>query len=126
MFSLPLKELIFLCFMHNYYCSLVKLQSDRLLHKLYQTDKQLFLNGSKSWLTNIRHMVKLLNIQELEIYNKDGLIKILKASYKNKVKNNLTHVKESSDSKLELFSTRYDNSNMPCYLNMIFVKLRVL
>ena len=110
--------------MHNYYCRLVKLPSDRLLHKLYQTDKQLFLNGSKSWLTNIKHMEKLLNVQELERCSKDGFIKILKTSYKNKVESNLTHIKESSDSKLELFSTLYDNSNMPCYLNMDFSKVQ--
>ena len=51
-------------------------------------------------------------------------IKILKTSYKNKVENNLTHIKESSDSKLELFSTLYDNSNMPRYLNMDFSKVQ--
>ena len=110
--------------MHNYYCRLVKLPSDRLLHKLYQTDKQLFLNGSKSWLTNIKHMEKLLNVQELERCSKDGFIKILKTSYKNKVENNLTQIKKTSDSKLELFSTLYDNSNMPCYLNMDFSKVK--
>ena len=47
-------------------------------------------------------MEKLLNVQELERCSKDGFIKILKTSYKNKVENNLTHIKESSDSKLEL------------------------
>ena len=48
-------------------------------------------------------MEKLLNIQELERCSKDGFIKILKTSYKNKVENNLTHIRESSDSKLELY-----------------------
>ena len=57
---------------------------------------------------------KLLNVQELERCSNDGFIKILKTSYKNKVENTLTHIKESSDSKLELFSTLYDNSNMQC------------
>ena len=69
-------------------------------------------------------MEKLLNVHELERYSKDGFIKILKTSYKNKVENNLTHIKESFDSKLELFSTLYDNSNMPCYLNMNFSKVK--
>ena len=90
----------------------MKLPSDKLLHKLYQTDKQLFLKGSKSWLTNMRHMEKLLNVQELERYSKDGFIKLLKIFYKNKIENNLAHIKESSDSKLELFSTLYDNFSM--------------
>ena len=48
-------------------------------------------------------MEKLLNIQELERCSKDVFIKILKTSYKNKVENNLTHIRESSDSKLELY-----------------------
>ena len=69
-------------------------------------------------------MEKLLNVQELERCSKDGFIKILKTSYMNKVENNLTHIKESSDSKLGLFSTLYDNSNMPCYLNMDFSKVK--
>ena len=59
-------------------------------------------------------MEKLSNVQELEGYSKDGFIKILKTSYKNKVENNLTNIKGSSGSKLELFSTLYDNSNTPC------------
>ena len=45
--------------MHSYYCRLIKLPSDRLHYKLYQTDKQLFLQGSNSWLTNIRHLEKV-------------------------------------------------------------------
>ena len=58
--------------MHNYHCMPVKLPSDGLLNKLYQTDEQLFLKGSKSWLTNIiRHMEKFLNVQELERHRKD-------------------------------------------------------
>ena len=69
-------------------------------------------------------MEKLLNVQELERYSKDGFIKILKASYKNKVENNLTHITESSDSKLERFSPLYDNSNMPCFLNTNFSKVK--
>ena len=70
--------------MHAYNCGLVKLLSDRLLHKMHQTNKQLFLLGSKSWFTTIRHMEKLLNVQELVKYSKDGFIKLLKVSYKNK------------------------------------------
>ena len=69
-------------------------------------------------------MEKLLNVQELERCSKDGFIKILKTSYKNKVEHNNTHIKESSDSNLELFSTLYDNSNMPSYLNMDFSKVK--
>ena len=59
-----------------------------MLHKMYQTDKQLFLKGIKSWLTHVRHMEKLLNVQKLKSYSKDGFIKILKTFNKNKLKNN--------------------------------------
>ena len=50
---------------HGFYCRFTKFSSDRLLHKLYQTDKHLFLKGSKSWFTNIKNTEKLLNIQQL-------------------------------------------------------------
>ena len=69
-------------------------------------------------------MVKLLNVQELESYSKEGFFKILKTSYKNKVENTLAHIKESSDGKLERFSTLCDNFNMPCYLNINFSKAK--
>ena len=110
--------------MHNYYYRLDKLPLDRLLHKMYPTDKQLLLKGNTSRLTNIRHMEKLLNVQILERYSKSGFINILKTLYKNRLVNNLAniHIKEPSDSKLELISTLYDNSTMPCYLNMNFSK----
>ena len=108
---------------HSYYC---KLPSDRLLYKLYQTDKQLFLQGSNSWLTNIKHLEKVLNIQELNSLSKGAFIQILQEYYKNKVETNLAHIKESSDSKLELFSTLYNNFRVPRYLNMNFSKLRDL
>ena len=109
---------------HNYYYRLNKLPSDRLLHKLYPTDKQLLLKGNTSPITNIRHMEKLLNVQTLESYSKSGFINILKTLYKNRLVNNRAniHIKEPSDSKLELISTLYDNSKMPCYLNMNFSK----
>ena len=110
--------------MHSYYCRLIKLPSDRLLYKLYQTDKQLFLQGSNSWLTNIRHLEKLLNIQELNSLNKGAFIQTLQVFYKNKVETNLAHIKESSDSKLELFSTLYNSFSVPCYLNMNFSKAK--
>ena len=103
--------------MHSYYCRLVKLPSGRLLQKLYQTDKQLFRQGGKSWLTNIKHIEKLLGMQDLCNYSKDKFLDVLKTFYNKKIDNNLAHIKASSDSKLELFSTLY-NSNIPCYLNM--------
>ena len=61
---------------------------------------------------------KALHVQKLERYSNDGFIKIIKTFYKNNLEYNLAYVKESSDSKLELFSTIYDNFSMPCYLNM--------
>ena len=59
--------------MHVYYCRLVKLSSDRFLQKMYQTDKKPFLKGNKSWLTNIRHIEKLLNVKKWRDVVKMGL-----------------------------------------------------
>ena len=90
----------------------------------FQTDKQLFLQGSNSWLTNIRHLEKVLNKQELNSLSKGAFIQILQVYYKNKVETNLAHIKESSDSKFELFSTLYNNFSVPRYLNMNFSKAK--
>ena len=60
-FPILISILKLLKLMHSYYCRLIKHPSDKLLYKLYQTDKQLFLQGSNSWLTNVRHLEKLLN-----------------------------------------------------------------
>ena len=70
--------------MHSYYCRLVKLPSGRLLQKLYQTDKQLFRQGGKSWLTNIKHIEKLLGMQDLCYYSKDKFLDVLKTFYNKK------------------------------------------
>ena len=78
-----------LTLVHGFYCRLTKLSSDRLLHKIYQTDKHLFLKGSKSWFTNIRNTEKFLNIQQLENYNKDAFINILQTFYRNKLEKSL-------------------------------------
>ena len=37
------------------------------MQKMYQTEKKLFLKGYKSWLTNIRHIEKLLNVKNGEM-----------------------------------------------------------
>ena len=49
---------------------------------------------------------------------------VLQVFYKNKVETNLAHIKESSDSKLELFSTLYNSFSVPCYLNVNFSKAK--
>ena len=110
--------------MHGFYCRLTKLSLDRLLHKLYQIDKHLFLKGSKLWFTNIRNIEKLLNIQQLKNYNKDAFINVLQTFYRDKLEKSLEHIKKSSDSKLSLFCTLYSNFNVPCYLNMHLSKAK--
>ena len=43
-----------------------QLPSDRLLHKIFVTDKKLFYKGSKSWISCINETEKILGIQNLE------------------------------------------------------------
>ena len=74
--------LLILKLVPGFYCRITKLPSDRLLHKLYKTDKHLFLKGSKSWFTNIRNAE---NIQQLENYNKDAFITLLQFFCRNKL-----------------------------------------
>ena len=82
------------------------------------------MKGSKSWFTNIRNTEKLLNIQQLEIYNKGAFINMLQTFYRNKLEKSVEHIKKSSDSKLELFSILYSNFNVSCYLNMHLSKAK--
>ena len=49
--------------MHDFYKRLNQLPSDRLLHKMFETDKKLFFKGSKSWISCIDETEKILGIQ---------------------------------------------------------------
>ena len=86
--------------MHGFYSRLNQLPSDRLLHKIFVTDKQLFYKGSKSWISCINETEKILGIQNLEKFSKDAFINKLKTCYKNRLDKSMANIKTSSDSKL--------------------------
>ena len=51
----------------------------------------------------MNEMEKILGIQNLEKFSKDAFINKLKTCYKNKLDKSMANIKNSSDSKLQLF-----------------------
>ena len=71
--------------MHGYYSRLNQLPFDRLLHKVFVTDKKLFYKGSKSWISCINETEKMLGIQNLEKFSKDAFVNKLKTCFKSRL-----------------------------------------
>ena len=107
--------------MHGFYNRLNQLPSDRLLHKIFETDKKLFCKGSKSWISCINETEKILGIQNLEKFRKDAFI-----TNWNRLDKSMANIKISSDSKLKLFSHLYNNFTVPYYLNAGMSKAKTI
>ena len=105
--------------MYKYFIRIRDVPNNRILHSAFITDQELFKDKSKSCLSNLTMINKLLNIDNEEPIVYNSFVQLLKDYFVNQTECQLNKIRNDViDSKLRLFSNVLDMQSIPNYLKL--------